>query len=318
VAVASTVLLADARSALEAAHRDAAQQAARELTGEMLARVTADELGDAPSPSFLRRLAVRSGFVSVRVVEPGEILRETGTEAPSEDAAAAIRAGRSVVLRRPPGVALAPSGFRVLHPVVAPSGQVVRVVDGIREAAQLARIERWWRWVVAAHIAGILALALAGLAFADWVGRPYRKIAAAAGEAGLTLPSSDRGVDPDDLAGAVRAVVAKLHDQEAALDEVEREAGGLGDLVRFAGRAATTMSTGVLVVDRRGQVAALNPAAGDLLGVSVHDARDRPAAAAQAEPSAGVTRVPWPVSSNSQPSSRIRARRASASGQFRS
>lgn len=273
VAIASTVLLGEARRALESACREAAVGASGEVVANLEERLPAE-----PSPTFLRQLAMRGGFESVRVISEGDVLRETGTDAPSQDEAAALRAGRVVVLRRTPDAAVAPNGFRVLHPVVAPSGKVERIVEGLREAGDLARIERWWRWVVAAHIAGIMALAVAGLAFADWVGRPYRKIAAAAGEAGLGLSDAGKPADPEDLAGAVRAVVAKLRDQEAALGAVEREGGGLGDLVRFASRAATAMTAGVLVVDRRARVAAINPAAADLLGIAGQDVRDRPAA----------------------------------------
>lgn len=272
VAIASTVLLGNARRALERQHREATERASREVVAVLAARAA-----EEPSPTFLRQLAAKHGFRTLRYTSEGEVLRESGTEAPSEDEAATLRAGRPVVLRRSANAAIAPQGFRVLHPVVTPSGRVERIVEGLREAHDLARIERWWRWVLGAHIAGVMALAVAGLAFADWVGRPYRKIAAAAGEAGIPLPGSGRSADPDDLAGAVRAVVSKLRDQEEELGAVERETGGLGDLVRFASRAAVSMATGVLVVDRCGRLVALNPAAAELLGIDRESAKERPA-----------------------------------------
>jgi PAS domain S-box-containing protein len=98
-------------------------------------------------------------------------------------------------------------------------------------------------------------------------------IADAAGDAGLAARGSESDSEPDDLAAAFRAVAEKLRQQESALDAMGGGGGGLADLVRFASGAASGMATGVIVVERRGRLAASNPAAESLLGLAPGSAK---------------------------------------------
>jgi PAS domain S-box-containing protein len=148
-------------------------------------------------------------------------------------------------------------------------------VRAVHRVPDLGRARQRYRLVVGVQVVGVVVIAGLVMLFARWVSKPYRRLVQAAGEAGLP---GDRGggvADPEHLAAAFRAVVAKLREQDDAMGSVERR-GGLSDLVRFASRGAREMSSGVLVVDRQGSVASMNPAAAALLGHDRVGSRGRP------------------------------------------
>ena len=232
--------------------------------------------GSPVNSSSLRIAAQRSGLSQVRLLDDtGRPVASSGPgsgngfnpydalEAREEDGLA----GGRIVSRvqdesdTPEGTVLA-----VHYPLLDHNGRLAGVVETLVPAPDLADLSDRAGNILGVQILGVLLIAIVAFLFADWISRPYRKIAAAAGEAGL-----DPG-EPDNLVAAFRTVVRRLKEQEETISTLERKGAGMGDLVRFASRSADGMSTGVLVLDGHGRVAALNDTASRLLAVPRNEA----------------------------------------------
>jgi signal transduction histidine kinase len=267
----NVVLLARARDEVERAERERAKTRGREAA----LTLGPDALASgAPSAADLSRLARRFDLMRVAVLAPdGRVLAESAPPSrPSprfsvlgSDERGAIGAGRAVATDMAPASGGEGARLGAYVPVLDAGGHVASIVEVEQAVPELGRLHLAFRTVVAVQAGAVVLIGVAVLLFGRWVSRPYRRLASAAGEAGLTPKAAGDAPDPDDLAAAFRGVVEKLREQEAALAALGREGGGLGDLVRFARGAAHGMTTGVLVVDRRGRPAATNAAADDLL-----------------------------------------------------
>lgn len=258
------VLLSRSRDVLEVAEMERVKSRAREVAraiGTLPAERAA--VGGTAREFDLTRIAVLDAAQEPEAIWPE---RTRFWPEPDADARAALDAGRAVAFRDG-------SGIVTLVPVLDASGLRLRTVAAEQEAPALAALEGRLETLRIVQIAGLVAIAGLVLAFARWVARPYRTLAAAAGDAGIPPSILDSDADPDALATAFRGVAAKLREQEAALGEASREGGGLADLVRFAVGPGRGMTTGVAVVDRKGKLAALNPAAAVLLGADPEAAR---------------------------------------------
>jgi len=279
VALMNVFLLGWARDTVDQEVEAGALAAGRELHAAIGALLT-DGDETTPGPSLLRRWAGRTGFRSVRVIDPkaGRPLRGApGSAGPTlldrlaPDARAGLSAGRAATL----SIDDDPSGSVVVFvPAIGADGSLAAILEAVRERPNVASLDRWIGRVRAIQVTGLLIVAAVAVAFANWISRPYRTLAAAAGEAGLTAPDDGRGSEPDQLASAFRAMVDRMREQDRALGSLGGR-GGLGDLVRFAQGPAREMTTGVLVLDRRRRIAALNPAAARLLGTAADRARGR-------------------------------------------
>jgi PAS domain S-box-containing protein len=228
----------------------------RSLTGPMLAR-TAGRFD-------LARLAIWDAA--------GRELAASGEQGPQRSRLAdleplemdALRAGRAVATTAAFGAGGEDALIGAFVPVLDGAGRLAAVVEVQQAVPELGSLQEAFRLLVATQVAGVVLIAVLVLFFGRWVSRPYKDIAAAAGEAGL---AGSVAAHPDDLAEAFRAVARKLREQEEALQETSRGGGGLRDLVRFAAGSAGRMSTGVAVIERQGRLAAANPAALPLLGL---------------------------------------------------
>lgn len=267
----NVVLLARARDEVERAERERAKTRGREAA----LTLGPDTLATAAPPGTdLFRLARRFDLARVSVLAPdGTVLAESappGDASPrfgalGSDERGAIGAGRAVATEMAPPSGGEEARLGAYVPILDASGRVASIVEVEQAVPELGRLHLAFRTVVAIQAGAVVLIGVAVLLFGRWVSRPYRRLATAAGEAGLTPRAAGDAPDPDDLAAAFRGVVEKLREQEAALAALGREGGGLGDLVRFARGAAHGMTTGVLVVDRRGRPAATNAAADELL-----------------------------------------------------
>lgn len=269
------VLLGRAREALEVSEFERVRSRAREV---------ARALGTAPPEgASLARVARDYDLRRLALFDPaGKLLAAWPERVPfwpelDGDSRAALAAGR-VVSFRDDG-----DGVVALVPVLDSGGVWRRGVAAEQDAPALVTLEARVRWLRAVQVVGIVVIGGLALVFARWVSRPYRSLVAAAGDAGLAPVSIDGDGDPDALAQAFRRVAEKLREQEAALGAAGREGGGLGDLVRFATGPGRGMTTGVVVVDRRGRLAALNPSAEALLGLRGDDVAGQPIEAATRE-----------------------------------
>ncbi len=213
----------------------------------------------------LRRTAVRFGFARIALLDPSS--KEIGTEAratleASRTATHTLDVGDTLELR-----------MAAYVPIAGGDGRLAGIVELVAPVPDLARIDRDFRRVVRTQVVGVVLIGVIVLLFASWVSRPYRRLAAAAGEAGWKGSGNGKGAEPDELVSAFRGMVAKLREQDEAISGLDREGAGLGVLVRFASNAALRMPTGVLVLDRHARVAAMNASSAALLGCTDRDAR---------------------------------------------
>jgi PAS domain S-box-containing protein len=281
-------LLGAARRAMISTERERAaaraELAAVEIGREALLAQIAN--ADAPSTAFaaqLRRWANRHALSRLSLLDArgGEVVggglvatpHGTAPRVFEKEVLDRLSAGRAVTSNIVPSRGGENATITALVPVLDASGKLLGALEAVHPAPEVGTFESRFRLVLAVQVLGVLLIAALALLFANWVSRPYRRLAAAVGEAGLNRSGTAVSADPDGLAEAFRAMVAKLREQEQALGSVGTRSGGLGDLVRFAGGPASTMATGVLVLDRQGRVAALNRSAAALLGVDVEAAR---------------------------------------------
>jgi len=282
-------LLRQARASLDGAERERAvavtSRVVAELGRDELLRLASarDPAARAVTTEMLRRRALRASLVSIQLLDAaGRPI--AGADAPGDSRGGfprlderdrdGLRSGRAATGPLEPRGGGEEARLSAYVPILDGSGRIVAVVRADIPAPELGRLESDARLVLAVQVSGVLVLAGLAVLFANWVSRPYRRLAAAVGEAGLASGKSRSSSDPYDLAEAFRAVVGKLRDQEEALGALGREGGGLGDLVRFASGPARSMTTGVLVLDRQARVAAMNPAARAHLGIGDGEARD--------------------------------------------
>lgn len=277
--LANLWLLVRARGALESAERESARARAREAVLALGAEKIVSP-NDPPDEASLRRIALRLDLTGIAILDTqGRVRAQEGTrfETPgsgrslSPTTLEALEAGRTI--------AETGDGVTAFVPVLRPDGVLAGIVEARHGAPALAALDRSIRVLIAVQIAGVGLIAVLALALARWVSLPYRRLAQAAGEAGLTPLAGRSGPDPEDLAEAFRAVTGKLREQERAIGNVEREGGGLGDLVRFAQGPGREMATGVVVVDRRCRVVAANPTALGLLESTAKEAHGTPLSA---------------------------------------
>jgi PAS domain S-box-containing protein len=281
--VMSLFLLARARSELERAEIERLRARAERVTSPLAESSRRGEEAWAPSPTALRRLAVASAFDRVALLDPGGTERAASGPVLGTPLRAFGRldsASRATVFSGRAACGLEggtwggqPPRLWCLLPLLDPSGRPAAIVEVEQFAFALGQLDSRLRLTVAVEIAGVLAIVALAVLFESWVRRPYRKLAAAVGEAGWIAGG---GSDPDELLEAFRQVALKLREQDEALHSIGREAGALGDVVRLATGPMRKMTTGLLVVDRRGAVAAMNPAAESLLGSKLDEARGRP------------------------------------------
>jgi len=282
----NVVLLTRARNDAERAERERAKARGREV-----ARVLGPETLASPEGSveragltgpMLARTALRFDLVRIAVwnASGGQLAAnaDAGDGAPRPKDLApeehdALRAGRAVASDMTPRAGGDDALIAAFVPVLDANGRLAAVVEVQQAVPELGSLQGAFRLLVATQAAGLVLIAVLALFFGRWISRPYKQLAAAAGEARVAARATAPETDPDDLAAAFRAVARKLREQEGALEAMARGGGGLGDLVRFASGGAGAMSTGVVVVERGGRVAAANPAAETLLGLPVGTAR---------------------------------------------
>ncbi len=272
----NSFLLSNARSAVERSEISRAEA----ITREYVQRVERKPLlaamgrggGNPVTSSSLRIAAQRSGLSRVRLLDdagmsvvssgPGTAVGfdpYAGLGAQGEDD---LAAGRTVS-RVLDGSELPQGTVLVVHfPLLDHNGRLAAVLETLIPAPDLADLNDRAGNILGVQILGVLLIVVVVFLFADWVSRPYRRIAAVAGEAGLE-PGG-----PDQMVAAFRTVVQRLREQEEAITTLQGKGAGLGDLVRFASRSADGMSTGVLVLDGHYRVAALNDTASRFLGVA--------------------------------------------------
>ena len=120
-------------------------------------------------------------------------------------------------------------------------------------------------------VAGLVVLALV-FPFVRWVLRPYRALLATAAQ--LEAAETPANAEPEDLVSSFRGVIGKLKDQERELERL-RAISHPGQPGVVSPELINGLTSGVLIIDARGKVTALNPAGETILGHTRHDVLDR-------------------------------------------
>jgi signal transduction histidine kinase len=293
--VVQLVLLGRARASLDRSERQRVQSQAARVVGEIGSDALRDGIeardgsGETPmSPTALRRAATRLGLDRIalldragrEVVASGAIgARPHGAFLDlGSDERAALAAGRPATVETDRSRRGAEARMTAYVPILDPSGKLVGIVEATAPVPDLGALQTRLASLVALQGGGALLIGGLLLFYARRSRRPLRALASSAAEAGR--PSDGRGAEaePAELVSAFRAIVAKLKEQDAAVEALEREGSGLGVLVRFASNAALRLPTGVLVVDRHSRVAAMNASAAVIFDCADGEARGRPLA----------------------------------------
>ena len=271
--LSNVLLLTRARDDAERAERERAKargrEVARVLGPEALAHGegTPKALERTAREFDLRRIAIWDGNGRELATSEGGGLKVVRFGSLEADEIAALRAGRAVASDMTPRSGGETATIAAYVPILEASGRLVAVVEVEQTVGELGELQGGFRMLVAVQAAGVVLIAVLALLFGRWISRPYKDLAAAAGEARLAARTAAPVAEPGDLAAAFRAVAEKLREQDGALEAMARGGGGLGDLVRFVAGSATGMSTGVAVLGRDGRLAAANPAATALLAL---------------------------------------------------
>src|SRR5262249_10002116 len=263
----NVILVSRARDTAERAERERAKARGREVALTVGADTLVDASGGGRASAIdegrLSRMSMRFDLAEISILDPAGKVVASSVSLPAgsshladlDDAdRAALSAGRAVAGGMTPRSGGESARIGAFVPVLDGTGHLGAVVEVVQAVPELGQTHAWFRRIVAVQTAGVVLIGIVALFFGRFVSRPYRQIARIAGEVGLA-PRGPGPAEPDDLAAAFRAVADKLRAQESAFDQLGREAGGLSDLIRFAGGPAAEMATGVVVVDKDGRIA---------------------------------------------------------------
>ncbi|MBI2016926.1 MAG: hypothetical protein HYS77_15525, partial [Candidatus Rokubacteria bacterium] len=124
--------------------------------------------------------------------------------------------------------------------------------------------------IAAFQAAGLVFILALVILFARWLLQPYRRLLSAAGQA----PGQVAGLagaagrdETDDLVQAFQGVLDKLREQEGELQRLKGAGARASPQALASEQLVGGMSSAVLVFDRDGRLAVLNPAAERLLGL---------------------------------------------------
>jgi PAS domain S-box-containing protein len=169
-----------------------------------------------------------------------------------------LQPGRAVL--GPPGGPLT-TAFVQLRSDAVEGEHYLRAGFALEAAGTISRQIRFLTW--AQGIGGTVVLVLV-LLFTRYVLRPYRELRAAAEEIEpATTPRAGAG-DPSFLVASFRGVVDKMRFLEGELERMRSGASSPGGQESLL----ASLSSGVLILEESGRVAALNPAGEAILGMS--------------------------------------------------
>ena len=297
--VGNFLLLRSAREALRSGEGRLASEVSRRVLREAGESSLASSLTrlDAVAvrypPTTLRSLAARQGLLGLELISPeGTVLSSSSPErlgAIDSDLASAGGgpAGAHVESERWLGPVeregeSAIVDYRTLR---TDKGAVAGYFKTVLASPALGRVESAYRIFAAAQAIGLLLAAVAALALSRWIARPYRLLAQAVvgAKEQVRLDPGEAADDPDALVSLLRGVLEKIRRQEEELRRLATAgaaaegpegpepsgAAPVDPVGGFARTIAPTMVSGVIAVDRKGNVVALNPAGEKMLGVSL-------------------------------------------------
>jgi signal transduction histidine kinase len=154
------------------------------------------------------------------------------------------------------------------RPIQDKGRATVAVVRLTTEVPALGAVEFNLTLIAAFQAAGLVFILVLVILFARWLLQPYRRLLSAAGQAPGQVPglATAAGRDEtDDLVQAFQSVLDKLRDQEQEVLRLRGSGAQDSPQALASEQLIGGMSSAVLVFDRDGRLAVLNPAAERLL-----------------------------------------------------
>ncbi|HKN46816.1 MAG TPA: ATP-binding protein [Candidatus Polarisedimenticolia bacterium] len=285
--------------------RDAIQDQAGQMTAleadlvrfelerdQMLRGLSADP-SDSPyiPPTFLDRMARLRGMSAIEIIAlDGRVISSSVPErvgrldsllhGPDEGPRRSLMNGGSLV--DPAGGKAGSSYARIAayRPIQDRRHAALGFIRVEEEVPILASVELNLRTIAALQAGGLAFVLALVFLFARWLLQPYRRLAAAAGEApGAISGLLEEGApgEPDYLVTAFQGVLGKLHEQEREVLRLKQEQGATAGAAALPGdRLVQGMTSAVLVFDGDGRLAVVNAAAERLLGLRRREAAGRP------------------------------------------
>lgn len=231
-------------------------------------------------PTLLNLMARQKGILQIEILTlDGTVLSSsdparigTRDERLAVDPAAGRRlaAGGSVIapldrVRRSSYATMA-----AYRPIQDKGRATVAVVRLVTEVPALGAVDFNLTLIAAFQAAGLVFILVLVILFARWLLQPYRRLLSAAGQAPGQLPglAAAAGRDEtDDLVQAFQGVLDKLRDQEQEVLRLRGSSAQVSPQALASEQLVGGMSSAVLVFDRDGRLAVLNPAAERLLGM---------------------------------------------------
>jgi PAS domain S-box-containing protein len=156
------------------------------------------------------------------------------------------------------------------RPIQDKGRATVAVIRLTTEVPALGAVDFNLTLIAAFQAAGLVFILVLVILFARWLLQPYRRLLSAAGQAPGQLPglAGAAGRDEtDDLVQAFQGVLDKLRDQEQEVLRLRGSGAQVSPQSLASEQLVGGMSSAVLVFDRDGRLAVLNPAAERLLGM---------------------------------------------------
>jgi two-component system nitrogen regulation sensor histidine kinase GlnL len=231
-------------------------------------------------PTFLNLMARQKGMLQIEILtvdgtvlsssDPERIGARDGRLAQDTVASRRLAAGGSVIA---PLDRVRNSSYATLaayRPIQDKSRSTVAVIRLVTEVPALGAVDFNLTLIAAFQAAGLVFILVLVILFARWLLQPYRRLLSAAGQAPGPMPglAAAAGRDEtDDLVQAFQGVLDKLRDQEQEVLRLRGSGAQVSPQALASEQLVGGMSSAVLVFDRDGRLAVLNPAAERLLGL---------------------------------------------------
>jgi signal transduction histidine kinase len=231
-------------------------------------------------PTYLDRIARLRGLASIEILGldgrvlsssvPARVGRRDATLGGADEGPRRRLLSGGSVVRAAEGGGARGLTLAAYRPIQDRSRTVVSAIRIEAEAPALASVDFNLRTIAALQAGGLVFVLVLVTLFARWLLQPYRRLAHAVAGApggGSGLQAGPSPGEPDFLVEAFQGVLDRLREQEGELHRLKQGGGDRPGSAALPGESLVRgMASAVLVFDREGRLAVLNPAAEALLG----------------------------------------------------
>jgi len=163
--------------------------------------------------------------------------------------------------------------FFYVYPIPFSAAKSLAILS--KNAPGLAYLDDSARMVLIIDIASVLAIAIIYLLLSRFIFSPFRKIRKQALDAGRVVDQTEDDVEA--MVRDYRQVIEELKDKEQQLLKLNKAIQRKADsLEQFNQYLLTSMSSGIITVDKQGRVLSINRAAGEILDIQPVDHEGKP------------------------------------------